>query len=180
MADQKQLKILKSGVLKWNAWRTGHPGIHADLIDAQLFGADLSDAQLFGANLSGADLSRADLRNATGLESCTHLGPSILDHRTLMRLGAVPLVFLRGCGLPDRLIEYLPSLVDEAIQFYSCFISYSTQDQDFADRLHADLQNNGVRCWFAPHDIQAGKKLHEQIDEAIRVYDKLLLILSPA
>jgi hypothetical protein len=35
-----------------------------------------------------------------------------------------------------------------------------------------------VRCWFAPHHLQPGKKLHEQIDEAIRMYDKLLLILS--
>ena len=87
-------------------------------------------------------------------------------------------MFLRGCGLPDRLIEYVPSLLKQAIQFYSCFISYSTKDQSFADRLHADLQNKGVRCWFAPHDIQGGKKIHEQIDEAIRKYDRLLLILS--
>jgi hypothetical protein len=35
-----------------------------------------------------------------------------------------------------------------------------------------------VRCWFAPHQIQGGKKIHEQIDEAIRLYDRLLLILS--
>jgi hypothetical protein len=28
-------------------------------------------------------------------------------------------------------------------------------------------------------DIQSGRKLHEQIDEAIRLHDKLLLILSP-
>lgn len=42
------------------------------------------------------------------------------------------------------------------------------------------MQANGVRCWFAPHDIQGGKKVHEQIHEAIRVYDKLLLILSDA
>jgi hypothetical protein len=33
-------------------------------------------------------------------------------------------------------------------------------------------------AWFAPHNIQGGKKIHEQIDEAIRVYDRLLLILS--
>jgi hypothetical protein len=37
-----------------------------------------------------------------------------------------------------------------------------------------------VRCWFAPHNIQGGKKIHEQIDEAIRVYDRLLLVLSEA
>jgi hypothetical protein len=56
------------------------------------------------------------------------------------------------------------------MEFYSCFISYSTKDQEFAKRLHADLQVSGVRCWFARHDIQSGKKLHEQIDHAIRVH----------
>ena len=35
-----------------------------------------------------------------------------------------------------------------------------------------------MRCWFAPHDVKAGEKLHEQIDAAIRLHDKLLLILS--
>ena len=44
--------------------------------------------------------------------------------------------------------------------------------------MYTDLQNSGVRCWFAPHDIKGGKKIHEQIDEAIRIYDRLLLILS--
>jgi len=35
-----------------------------------------------------------------------------------------------------------------------------------------------VRCWVAPHDIKGGGKIHEQIDEAIRLHDRLLLILS--
>lgn len=125
-------------------------------------------------------LINVDLRLVLGLATCTHLGPSTLDHRTLSRSGPLPLVFLRGCGLPDTLIESLPSLLNQAIQFYSCFISYSTKDQEFAHRLHADLQNKGVRCWFAPHDMQGGKKLHEQIDEAIGLFDRLLLILSPS
>jgi hypothetical protein len=85
---------------------------------------------------------------------------------------------LRGCGLPDRLIDYLPSLLDEAIHYYSCFISYSSKDEAFAKRLHADLQNSGVRCWFAPHDLPIGAKTWDAIDAAIRVRDKLLLILS--
>ena len=42
----------------------------------------------------------------------------------------------------------------QPFQYFSCFISYSTHDQEFADRLYADLQAKGVRCWFAPHDIQ--------------------------
>jgi hypothetical protein len=40
------------------------------------------------------------------------------------------------------------------------------------------LQNKGVRCWFAPHDLPLGAKTWDAIDEAIRLRDKLLLILS--
>src|ERR1035438_176124 len=36
----------------------------------------------------------------------------------------------------------------------------------------------GVRCWFAPHDIKGGRTINEQIDEAIRKYDRLLVIPS--
>ena len=36
-----------------------------------------------------------------------------------------------------------------------------------------------MRVWFAPEEMQGGKKLHEQIFEAIQLYDKLLLVLSP-
>ena len=165
----------------------------ADLRGANLSRANLSDAYLVSANLRRADLSGADLhtailaetlfvnvdlRHTAGLNSCVHEGPSTIDHRTLAQSGPLPLCFLRGCGLPENLITYIPSIFNQSIQFYSCFISYSTKDQDFADRLHADLQNKGVRCWFAPHDMAGGKKVHEQIDEAIRVYDRLLLILS--
>jgi TIR domain/Pentapeptide repeats (8 copies) len=162
----------------------------ADLSAADLSGAVLLQTNLSGAYLSGVNLSEAvlsetvfgdtNLKDVLGLDACMHFGPSILDHRTLAKSGTLPLSFLRGCGFSDEYIDYLPSLFNQAIQFYSCFISYSTKDQAFADRLYADLQNKGVRCWFAPHDMQGGKKLHEQIDEAIRVYDRLLLILSEA
>jgi hypothetical protein len=82
--------------------------------------------------------------------------------------------------LPDSLIDYLPSLRGDPIQFYSCFISYSATDQTFVERLHADLQNKGVRCWFAPHDLPIGAKIWDAIDDAIRLRDKLLVILSEA
>lgn len=35
-----------------------------------------------------------------------------------------------------------------------------------------------MRCWFAPEDLQGGKKLHEQLEESARLYDKLLVVLS--
>jgi hypothetical protein len=36
----------------------------------------------------------------------------------------------------------------------------------------------GVRVWFAPHDMRIGARIRTTIDESIRVYDKLLLVLS--
>lgn len=66
----------------------------------------------------------------------------------------------------------------QPIQFYSCFISYSTTDEEFAKRLQARLVQEKLRVWFAPEDIQGGKKLHEQIDRAIQIHDRLLLVLS--
>jgi len=44
--------------------------------------------------------------------------------------------------------------------------------------LYADLQNKGVRCWFAPHDLRIGDRFADRIEESIRTYDKLLIILS--
>jgi hypothetical protein len=156
-----------------------------DLSEANLFGANLSEAILTETNFSGAFLwgtifGDADLKGAKGLDTCEHAGPSTIDHRTLAKSGTLPLPFLRGVGLPGHLIDYLPSPLGEAIQFYACFFSYARQDQPFAERPHAHLQNKSVRCWYAPEDIQDGKRIHEQIDEPIRVNDKLVLILSRA
>ena len=80
--------------------------------------------------------------------------------------------------LPDEYTKYPPSMLNQAVKSYSCFISYSIHDQEFADRLYADLQAKSMRCWSAPHDIRGGRMIHEQIDEAIRLHDRLLLILS--
>jgi hypothetical protein len=158
----------------------------ANLRKADLGGVDLDWASLDGADFTAATVvstrfSNVDLSGVTGLATVRHRGPSRIGIDTIYKSkGKIPHVFLRGAGVPENFIEYMSSLVGTGIEFYSLFISYSTKDQAFADRLYADLQAKGVRCWFAPHDMQGGKKVYEQIDEAIRVYDKLLLILSPA
>jgi uncharacterized protein YjbI with pentapeptide repeats len=176
-----------------------------DLSAAELSGADLSGTSLRRADLSGANLRftnftnshmveanfmdavmldtvfvDVDLSQVKGLEMVRHAGPSRIGIDTIQRSqGKIPDIFLRGAGVSDEFIAVIRAMRG-AIQFYSCFISYSTQDQLFAERLYADLQARGVRCWFAPHDVQGGRKLHEQIDEAIRVHERLLLILSPS
>ena len=146
----------------------------ADLRIAFVADTDFTDSVMDETNLFGLDLS-----SAKGLDTVDHWGPSHIDIDTIYKSkGRIPEFFLRGCGVPDELIAYIGSMVGRPTDYYSCFISYSTKDQGFADRLYADLRAKGVRCWFAPHDIRGGRKIHEQIDEAIRQYDKLLLILS--
>lgn len=167
----------------------------ANLSRAFLYRTNFGGAFLYGANLSGASVFELDLARSTlsrtifgnlclsetiGLDHCVHVGPSIVDFHTLQQSGNLPLSFLRGCGLPDNVIDFLPSLRGDAINFYSCFISYSVRDRSFAERLQDDLQNKGVRSWFAPHDLPIGAKIWDAIDEAIRLRDKLLVILSEA
>jgi len=183
-----------------NADLSGADLRHVNLLGAMLSGANLQNADLDGANLIEANFNQASLRfahlgytllyetnfgnvdltGARGLESCVHVRSSTLDHRTIARSGPLPIEFLRGCGLPDFIIDNVGLLHADPIQFYSCFISYSNEDRVFAEVLHADLQENGVRCWFAPHDMRGGQEIHSQIRSAIRLHDKVLLVLSEA
>jgi uncharacterized protein YjbI with pentapeptide repeats len=177
----------------------------ADLSGANLFVADLSGANLSGANLSGANLCSAhittamlkktnlssamigrtilgnvDLSEVIGLGDVYHFGPSTVGIDTLYKSqGKIPEAFLRGCGVPEDAIELARSIrAGPAIQWESCFISYSTKDEEFARRLHERMRAANMRVWFAPEDLKGGKKLHEQLFEAIQMNDRLLLVLS--
>ena len=160
-----------------------------NLTNANLHGANLNQAlfrhvDLYGADFSGAALigtifGDVDLSTAKGQDVARHPGPSTIGLDTIYRSGGnIPEVFLKGAGVPDSFIDYMRSLVGKTIDYYSCFISYSSRDDAFARRLYADLQSNNVRCWFAPEDLKWGEKIHTGIDEAIRLHDKLILILS--
>jgi len=185
MANQEHVDLIKTSVTKWNR---NYSNMLADLGEANLRGAELIDVDLSYANLTGADLSEAqfaetmlvsaDLSDAIGLETCQHFGPSGLDHRTVEASGKLPDLFLRGCGLPDSLIEYFPSLLNQAISFYSCFISYSHADKTFARRLHDQLQGQGIRCWLDEHQMLPGDDIHAKIAQGIKLWDKVLLCCS--
>lgn len=174
---------------------------NADLRHATLYGADLTRANFELADLTGANLSRAklkgtnfrkascwgtifgdlDLREPVNLELVRHVGPSMVGVQTLLRSeGKIPEKFLLGCGVPMGFIALLPTLVASLgdAPFYSCFISHSSKDQEFVERLHSDLQTEGVRVWCAAYDMPIGARLRPTIDETIRVHDKLLLVLS--
>jgi len=114
-----------------------------------------------------------------GLDTVEYRGPLTIGIDTIYAShGHIPETFLKGAGVDDTFIAYVKSLVGKPIEYYSCFISYSSKDDAFAKRLYADLQSNNVRCWFAPEDLKWGERIRTGIDEAIHMHDKLLLILS--
>ena len=202
MANEEHLKILRQGVAAWNRWREEHRDIapnlvYADLRGAHLEGADLSEANLsradlFGANLSGARLglssfSDADLSVAPGLELVVHDFPSSIGVDTLTRtlrgsggrFTEEQLIFFEGAGVPATFLEYLPSILEtNPLQFYACFISYSTRDEDFAEWLNQDLNNAGIKTWKWDRDAVRGRDLGENIDRAIRTRGKAILVCS--
>jgi uncharacterized protein YjbI with pentapeptide repeats len=166
----------------------------ADLSGADLSGAIIKDANLIGANLTGArldgaDLSSAivgstlfgnvDLSNVEGLESLLHLGPSTVGIDTIYKSrGKVPVVFLKNAGVPRHLIDYIEVFVDQNKKYYSCFISYTEENEDFAHKLFEDLQTYGVRCWLATEKLKRRDRNHAIIDSAVKLHDKNILILS--
>ena len=172
------------GANLYTARLTGANLRRANLCEAALNRTDLSGADLNGADLSqarvgGTHFANLDLRQVKGLDTITHLAPSHISIATIYRSqGDIPEAFLRGAGISDSYIAYIHSLLVQPIDYYTCFISYASKDEAFAKRLYADLQSKGVRCWFAPEDMKIGDKIRQRIDESIRVYDKLLLVLS--
>ncbi len=171
----------------------------ANLLGANMVGTRLDDAKLSRTNLGRAKLdvahlekaefahsywghtivSDCDLSTALGLDNVYHLAPSTIGIDTILRSGGrIPETFLRGAGMPENLITYLPSLIGKAFDYYTAFLSYSDKDKDFTERLHNDLQAKGVRVWYAPEDLKIGDKFRMEIDQAIRLYDKLMVVLS--
>jgi uncharacterized protein YjbI with pentapeptide repeats len=176
----------------------------ADFSRADLSYATLCEMELKGANFAGAvfgctALSGLDLSQARGLEDADFFIPSSIGIDTIERSkGGIPKTFLQGCGLSDLAIEYAALAasgldpdqasritremrdlyVGTGIRYYSCFISYNNRDNVFAERLYRDLQNNGVRCWFAAEDMKTGDIIRASIGQEVRLRDKLLVILS--
>lgn len=156
------------------------------LHDASLIGADLSGADLEGANFFDVRMGRTsfgdnDLSQVMGLDRVIHQAPSTIGIDTIYKSqGRIPEGFLRDCGVPEPFLVHVTALITalEPIQFYSCFISYSHVDKSFARRLHNALQGQGIRCWLDEHRLLPGDDIFDQVDQGIRLWDKVLLCCS--
>jgi hypothetical protein len=171
----------------------------ASLVDADLSRADLrgvsfkhaflngtnfNRAQLAGADFSEAELSRTlltdvDLSEVKGLSAARHVAPSEISLSTLTasRFKLSP-TFLRRAGVSRSLIEDLADGQRFARQYETCFLSYSSNDMPFAEKLYRSLEDADVRVFWDRFDVLPGESLRDQITEAIRQHDRLIVVLS--
>ena len=191
-ADLRQADLRQSFL--WQANLSGANLLNADFCEADLSGANLSQTNLMKSNFANTNLSNTDMTRSTiyktnfcsvdlstveGLESTIPFGPSTIGIDTICRSkGQITKAFLKNCGVPDIFIKYMQTLTNTAYEYHSCFISHSSEDQDFAYRLYADLQNQGVRCWFSLEDMNIEDEFTTLADEVIHEQKKLLIILS--
>jgi hypothetical protein len=183
-ADLRNANLREASLIGSNLFGTQLDG--ASLRNTRLTHVDFSTASMAGTDFSQSHMisnrmGKLNLSQCIGLETIRHAGPSTIGIDTIYLSGGnIPEVFLRGAGVPEPFIVQMKSLVAamSPIEFYSCFISYSSKDQEFAERLHGDLREKNVRCWFAPEDLKIGDRLRPSFDEAIRVHDKLMVLLS--
>lgn len=166
----------------------------AYLIKAIFNGANLSGANLIEANLTKAEFKQSNLEEAfvawscfgdndlgetIGLNAVKHFGPSTIGIDTIYRSkGHIPEEFLRGAGVPEHFISYTGYLNEKAFKHHCCFISFSGNDRNFIEKIGDDLQREGVRCWYAPEEMKMGDAIRQQVDQLIRIQDKLLVVLS--
>lgn len=155
--------------------------VGASLVETIVVNCSLKGANFQYATFDEAVLSNLDLSECLGLETVRHRAPSDLGISCLVRSRVrIPEEFLRGSGVPEPLIMHLPSILQSInpVSVSSCYLSYSIKDQEFADRLYQDLRDAGIRCWYAPAELEPRHQTVHEFGEAVRILDKQIVVIS--
>jgi uncharacterized protein YjbI with pentapeptide repeats len=177
----------------------------ADLSGANLSGAIFNDANLRNADLTGANLFSArlestkinetdfskttfgfstlinlDLSAAKNIDSVSHIGPSSVAIDTIFNSkGMIPEVFLKGAGVPDEFINFFASTRPESAPlFHSCFIYYSSKDDEYFRLLQKELLQRHIRSSYLCDSEKWDEEFWGEIDRVIANYEKLIVICS--
>jgi len=151
----------------------------ACLYETNLNSANLDDAKFGHSKLKSSYFLNVDLSKSKGLNQVRHDGPSTISLDTISRSqGHIPASFFEGAGTPDSLIALIETLSPDDFEFTTCYINYSSADLEFVKKMQLDLQQEGVRTWLVPDDMNIGDPEQPRMDRGIQPSDKVLLVLS--
>ena len=166
---------------------------YADLCAADLTGANLSGSNLEMTNLCYADLAHTNVEGATfdrtmlasnymhqvinfdkaNIEGHISVSMDNLTYSSGMQLE----MLIKNADIPEEYARHILSLLIES-EYYSCFISYSSSDSDFVERLSGDLERIGVTIWRDVKDLKIGDPIREMIQRGILLHERMLVVLS--
>jgi TIR domain-containing protein len=58
------------------------------------------------------------------------------------------------------------------------FLSYSSRDKLVADAICSRLENQGIRCWIAPRDVNPGADYSDRISDALESSTAMVMVFS--
>lgn len=61
---------------------------------------------------------------------------------------------------------------------HDIFISYSTQNTEYAEAVCDKLENNGIECWIAPRNIKTATNYAEEIMDGLDAAKAIVLVFS--
>jgi hypothetical protein len=61
---------------------------------------------------------------------------------------------------------------------HDVFISYAAEDKTIADAVCEAIEARGIKCWYAPRDVEYGRDFEESIVDAISASRLIVLILT--
>ena len=152
--------------------------------NAFLNGANFTDAILDRANFKNAELGRTlflntNLSDVKGLDETKNVTGSEISFSTLTKSSfQVSEKFMRNAGVSLGLIEDLRRGKRIATKYSTCFLSYSSRNKEFAQKIYYSLLEAGVRVYWDASNLLAGEYLDVQLINAIKENDRTITIFS--
>jgi len=137
-------------------------------------GSDFTSA-ILGKTIFGS----IDLTQCKGLANVTCLAPCVVGIDTvLLSRGSIPIGFLEKNQVGKSAMDFVKKVKQIPNTFYTCFVSYSSKDRLFVNKLIAELSDEGINCWVDKSNLKIGEPFPQMIKEAIASFDKFIVIVS--
>lgn len=79
---------------------------------------------------------------------------------------------------PDKTLREIADRIAEVQQRPRVFLSYTSVDKEFADRLTKNLRERNVEVWAADEQIQAGDSISQKIKEGLTSSQWVIFLVS--
>ncbi|MBI1928303.1 toll/interleukin-1 receptor domain-containing protein [Candidatus Poribacteria bacterium] len=111
-------------------------------------------------------------------ESCQGRVSRLLDNDQMIAIKRIISIISDICHSedPKKNLEDRAKIINGIMS--KIFLSHSSADKDFVERLANDLVNNDYRVWFDKWEIKIGDNIVEQINSGISESDYLAFIIS--